>query len=61
MESKTQKMFLVLKIIAFELETANSHKPEQDTCNQQSMCVCKHLYDFKLEQSALPPNQFSLE
>ena len=49
MESKTKKIFLVLKIIAIELETANSHKPEQDTCNRQSMCVYKHLYDFKLE------------
>ena len=49
MESKTQKIFLVLKIIAFELETENSHKPEQDTCNQQSMCVYKHPYDYKLE------------
>ena len=49
MESKTQKIFLVLKIIAIECETANSHKPEQETCNRQSMCVYKHLYDFKLE------------
>ena len=49
MESKTKKKFLVLKIIAFELQNANSHKPEQDTCNRQPMCVSKHLYDFKLE------------
>ena len=49
MESKTKKIFLVFKIIAFQLRTANSHKQEQDTCNRQSMCVSKHLYDFKLE------------
>ena len=49
MESKTKKIFLVFKIIAFQLRTANSHKSEQDTCNRQSMCVSKHLYDFKLE------------
>ena len=49
MELKTQKIFLLFKIIALELETANSHKPEQDTCNRQSMCVYKNLYDFKLE------------
>ena len=49
MESKTKKIFLVVKIIAIELETANSHKPEQDTCNRQTMCVSKILYDFKLE------------
>ena len=49
MESKTKKMFLVFKIIAFEQGTANSHKPEQDTCNWQTMCLYKHLYDFKLE------------
>ena len=30
-------MFLVGKIIAFVLETANSHNPEQDTCHWQSM------------------------
>ena len=61
MESKTKKIFLVLKIIAFELETANSHKPQHDTCNRQSMCVYKHPYDFKLEERALFPNQFSPE
>ena len=33
-----EKMFLVLKIIAFEWGTLNSHNPEQDTCNRQSMC-----------------------
>ena len=36
-EQKYQKKFLVLKIIAFESETANSHNPEQDTCHWQSM------------------------
>ena len=36
-EQKHQKKFLVLKIIAFESETANSHNLEQDTCHWQSM------------------------
>ena len=36
-EQKNQKMFLVLKIIVFELETTNSHNPEQDPCDWQSM------------------------
>ena len=49
MEQKTKQMFFVFKIIAIELETAISHKQERDTCNPQSMCVSKHLYDFKLE------------
>ena len=38
MEEKNLKNFLVLKIIAFESETANSHNPEQNTCHWQSMC-----------------------
>ena len=29
---------LVLKIIAFESGTRNSHNPEQDICHWQSMC-----------------------
>ena len=33
-----RKMFSVLKIIAFESGTTNSHNPEQDTCHWQSMC-----------------------
>ena len=32
------KKLLVLKIIAFELETRNSHNPEKDICHWQSMC-----------------------
>ena len=32
------KKLLVLKIIAFESGTANSHNPEQDICHWQSMC-----------------------
>ena len=43
MELKTEKMFFVFKIIAFEQGTANSHNPEQDTCNWQSMCEQTHL------------------
>ena len=38
MENKTEKIFFVFKIIAFEKWTANSHSPEQDTYNRQSMC-----------------------
>ena len=38
MEQKNQKKFFVLKIIAFESETINSHNPKQDTCDWQSMC-----------------------
>ena len=37
MEQRNQKMFLVLKKIAFELGTTNSHNPEQDICHWQSM------------------------
>ena len=37
MEQQNQKKFLVLKIIAFESETTNSHNAEQDTCHWQSM------------------------
>ena len=37
MEQKNEKKFLVLKIIAFESETTNSHNAEQDTCHWQSM------------------------
>ena len=36
-EEKNEKKFLVLKIIAFESETTNSHNAEQDTCHWQSM------------------------
>ena len=38
MKENNQKKFLVLKIITFELETTNSHNPEQDFCHWQSMC-----------------------
>ena len=31
-------MFFVFKITGYELGLANSHNPEQDTCNGQSMC-----------------------
>ena len=37
MEQKNQKKVLVLKIIAFEVGTANSHNPEQDTCQWLTM------------------------
>ena len=37
MEQKNQQKILVLKIIAFESETTNSHNREQDTCHWQSM------------------------
>ena len=38
MEQKNLKKLLVLKIIAFESGTTNSHNPEQDICHWQSMC-----------------------
>ena len=38
MEQKNLNNLLVLKIIAFESGTRNSHNPEQDTCHWQSMC-----------------------
>ena len=37
MEQKNLKKLLVLKIIAFELGTTNSHNPEHDICHWQSM------------------------
>ena len=43
MEQNNQKNFLVLKIIAFESERANSHNPEQDTCHWRSMFYEKSL------------------
>ena len=42
-EQKNQKKLLVLKIIAFEWRTANSHNPDQDICHWQSMCYETHL------------------
>ena len=38
MQQKILKKLLVLKIIAFELGTTNSHNPEQDICHWQSTC-----------------------
>ena len=38
MEQKNLEKSLVLKLIAFESETTNSHNPEQDICHWQSMC-----------------------
>ena len=38
MEQKSLKKSLVLKILAFESGTRNSHNPEQDICHWQSMC-----------------------
>ena len=32
MGQKDQKKFFVLKIVAFELRTRNSHNTEEDTC-----------------------------
>ena len=37
-KENNQKKFLVLKIIAFESETTNSHNPEKDTYHWQSVC-----------------------
>ena len=38
MEVKNETKLLVLKIIAFESGTTNSHNPEHDICHWQSMC-----------------------
>ena len=38
MEQKNQKNLLVLKIIAFEPGSTNSHNPQQDTSHWQSIC-----------------------
>ena len=38
MEQKNLNKSLVLKILAFESGTRNSHNPEQDICHWQSMC-----------------------
>ena len=38
MGQKNRRKLLVLKIIALESGTTNSHNPEQDTCHWQSMC-----------------------
>ena len=43
MEQKNLNNLLVLKIIAFESGTRNSHNPEQDICHWQSMCYETHL------------------
>ena len=37
MEQKNQKKLLVLKVTDFQLETANSHNPEEDTWHWHSM------------------------
>ena len=38
MEQKNPKMFLVLKIIAIEPGSTNSHNPQENTCHCQSIC-----------------------
>ena len=43
MEQKNLNNMLVLKIIAFESGTRNSHNPQQDICHWQSMCYKKTL------------------
>ena len=47
MEQKNQKVFLFLKIIAFQSEMINSHNPEQNTCQCQSM-HCQTLLRFNI-------------
>ena len=43
MKQKNRQKLLVLNIIPFELETTNSHTPEEDNCQGQSMCYEIHL------------------
>ena len=38
MEQKNLKKLLVLKIIAFQSGSTDSHNPEQDICHWQPMC-----------------------
>ena len=38
MAQKNQKKFLVIKIIAFQSRTANSHNSKEDAGHWQSMC-----------------------
>ena len=38
MEQKSEEKFVVLKIIAFESRTTNSHNAEQDPCHWRSIC-----------------------
>ena len=38
MKQKNEKKFRVLRIIAFESGSRNSHDPEQNTYHWQSMC-----------------------
>ena len=37
MQQKNEKMFLVLKVIAFESQKTSPQNPEEDTCHWQSM------------------------
>ena len=51
MERKNKKKLLVLKIIAFESGTTNSHNNEQGTCYWQSMCYKTNLrFDVSLRE-----------
>ena len=43
MEQTNLKKYLVLKLIAFEPETTNSHDPELGICHWQSICYETHL------------------
>ena len=54
MEQENQQLFLVLKIIAFESGTTNSHNLEQDICHWQSMC-----YETTLRFKVSPREIFS--
>ena len=38
MKQKNRQKLLVLNLIPLESGTTNSHTPEQDNCNWQSMC-----------------------
>ena len=61
MEKKSEKMFFFFNIIAFQLGRANSHTPEQDPCNSQSMRVYKHPHDLKLLSGRYFRNGFASE
>ena len=51
MQQKNLKKFLVLKIIAFESGTTNSHNPKQNIFHWQSMCYETALgFNIKLRE-----------
>ena len=56
MEQNNQKKFSVLKIIPFQLGTANCQNLERDTCHWQSICYERHLrFTMSLKEMFFQP------